>query len=193
LFVFPTAGHDALASFVDVAVQQPQLPVPSQKDDKSMIGQTNSAQPMHSSGQPPPPSHHDIRFRDHMQQHQYRHHAVANAAAIDLQRRIDQNKRGDLRAHPIDSRDSREIQKRQERDRIERINQEQRLHDERDRQRTAAQQREHERAIDERDRDGRRIDRIYAINSSNRNQHYMRATPPESGPPRAIPDRERDA
>lgn len=28
------AGHDAFSSFVDVAVQQPQLPVPSPKDDK---------------------------------------------------------------------------------------------------------------------------------------------------------------
>jgi len=199
------AGHDALASFVDVAVQQPQLPVPSQKDDKSASSQsTPQSQPpppmqvQVSQAPPPPAAHHDIRYRDPMAaiHHQQMAAAVhqqfaAQQYRLNLQH-IEQAKR-DQRQQNIER--DRELIQNQERmqHRIDR----QREHE---RQRRDQERREQERVADE--RDSRRMERIMAnavpppVHGhalAHGHGHYMRGPVPETGPPRTIPDRDRDA
>ncbi|KAL9881792.1 nuclear receptor corepressor smrter isoform 4-T25 [Glossina fuscipes fuscipes] len=230
---YPPAGHDAFSSFVDVAVQQPQLPVPSPKDEKLSSTSATAPSPSASTQQQPLPSHHDaIRYqmnRDHMaalqlqhhhqqhaaaaavvaqqqqavvaaQQQQYRQHHAANA--VDMQRRLEQAKR-DQRMHNAALERDRDLQqKRQERERIERMHVE-RLDREREQREREREQRERNRerreqelAAEDRERDGRRMERIYAGNATTSaatgSQHYIRGPPSEAGPPRSISDRERD-
>lgn len=48
------AGHEAFSSLVDVAVQQPLLPVPHKDEKRPNIPVSE------------PPSHHEIRFHPHI-------------------------------------------------------------------------------------------------------------------------------
>nr|XP_036232555.1 uncharacterized protein LOC106620013 isoform X3 [Bactrocera oleae] len=196
---YPPAGHDAFSSFVDVAVQQPQLPVPSQQKEEKQLRHEAPQPPshqQHSSPNQPPPTQQEIRYQMmqlnyHQQQraaaaavaaqqhHQYRQQqaAASVAANADLQRRM----------HAIER--DRDLQ--QKRDREREKEREQR---ERERERDRDRERERERmaeciAANERDAAGRRMtERMSAVAAA---QHYMRGGP-ETGPPRAIPDRERD-
>ncbi|XP_054088600.1 uncharacterized protein LOC105215044 isoform X2 [Zeugodacus cucurbitae] len=194
---YPAAGQDAFSSFVDVAVQQPQLPVPSQqKEEKQLRHEAPPQLPhqQHSSPNQPPPTQHEIRYQMmqlnyHQQQraaaaavaaqqhHQYRQQQAASVAAnADLQRRM----------HAIER--DRDMQ--QKRDREREKEREQR---ERERERDRDRDRERERmaeciAANERDAGRRMTERMSAVAAA---QHYMRGGP-ETGPPRAIPDRERD-
>lgn len=184
---------------MDVAVQQPQLPVPSQQKEEKQLRHEAPQPPQHqqhSSPNQPQPTQHEIRYQMmqlnyHQQQraaaaavaaqqhHQYRQQqaAASVAANADLQRRM----------HAIER--DRDLQ--QKRDREREKEREQR---ERERERERDRERERERmaeciAANERDAAGRRMtERMSAVAAA---QHYMRGGP-ETGPPRAIPDRERD-
>jgi nuclear receptor co-repressor 1 len=64
---YQPAGLDAFSSLVDVAVQQPLLPVPHKDDNKPQRSQppvsvTITEPPSPGGGQPPSPHHHDIRY-----------------------------------------------------------------------------------------------------------------------------------
>lgn len=57
LINIPDLGHEAFSSLVDVAVQQPLLPVPHKDDKRSNIPVSE------------PPPHHEIRFHPHMREY----------------------------------------------------------------------------------------------------------------------------
>lgn len=126
-------------------------------------------------------------------QQQYRQQLNA-AAAHEMQRRMEQVKRDQRQInHNIER--ERELQKEimQNQHRIERQR-------EQERQRREQERREQERAAEE--RDNRRMERMlaaavpppsHAHAHPHGHGHYMRGPVPDSGPPRTIPDREREA
>lgn len=173
---YPSAGHEAFSSFVEVAVQQPQLPVPKTDDKRAVLMPVGEHQG--------PSPHYDMRYQmtPEQQMHHLRQQQQA-AAAADMQRRI----------YAQQERDHRE---RQERENAERQNQE-RLQAERDRierEREREMERERDRdrerlRMEEREREERKRESARGMPTSVMGA-YMRNMPPAVN---RMPEKEREA